>query len=332
MRLRFFSALLTSGLASQACAPVAFVGGHPSAPIVTRAHGVTAALQGAQARPREFVFDVTLSGPGKPELVRATLTHARSEIDRCAPTLEACDDLDSRFTTGTSATVRSRGERAYLIFPATGTLAALAGATHLLLDVKVGGAHQLLELDLSREQAFRASDWGIGGALRYRPPGFMTQHFGHELSGEVGVDRWFSATRLRLGYEIGFAGCRGTPSERAHCQGDDLVLPFGFGLGATHYLRLDSATTLGIGLGYEGVAVLGRFRSDADHTLRADPFLHGPRLALLLSQTPQPAPRFVPEPPKTSGSLELSLELLGRGSFEQPVLIPAVGYTYTFGF
>jgi len=332
MRFRHFSALLSGGLACQACAPAAFVGGHPSAPVVAHAHGVTAALQGAQARPGEFVFDVTLSGPGRPELVRAALTHARSEIDRCDPTQEACDDLDSRFTTGTTATVRSRDGRAHLLFPTTGTLAALADATHLLLDVKVGGEHQLLDLDLSQEHAFRASDWGIGGAVRYRPPGFITKHFGHELSGEVGVDRWFSATRLRLDYEIGFTGCRGTQSERAHCQGDDLVLPFGFGLGATHYLRLDSATTLGIGLGYEGVAVLGRFRSDSDRTLRADPFLHGPRLALLLSQTPQPAPRFVPEPPKTSGSLELSLELLGHGSFEQPVLIPALGYTYTFGF
>jgi hypothetical protein len=66
--------------------------------------------------------------------------------------------------------------------------------------------------------------------------------------------------------------------------------------------------------------------------VRADPFLHGPRLALLFTPTPEPVPRFVPEPPKSNLAFELSLELLGRGNFEQPVLLPALGYSYTFGF
>jgi hypothetical protein len=160
----------------------------------------------------------------------------------------------------------------------------------------------------------------------------LTEHFGHELSGELGVDRWFSATRLRLSYEIGFAGCRGNERERAHCQDKSVVVPFGFGLSATQFLRLGPIFTLGVGLGYEGVAVLGRFRSKSDRELRADPFLHGPRFALLLARTVPKVPRFVSEGPKSSLALELSLELLGRGSFEEPVLLPALGYSYTFGF
>jgi len=332
MRSGFFSALLTFGLAMPSCTPASFVAGHPSAPLVTQAHGVTASLNGISSRPGVFIFDVTLNAPAQAEVARAALTRESSDIDRCDARVEACDDLDARFTTGTSATVRTSGGHVFLLFPGTGTRAALAESTHLLLDVQAFGTHQLLDLDVSREHSFRGSAWGIGGALRYRPPGFMTQHFGHELSGELGVDRWFSATRLRLSYEIGLAGCRGTDTERAHCQDNGLVMPFGFGLNATHYLRLGPTTTLGVGLGYEGVAVLGRFRSETDHTVRADPFLHGPRLALLFTQTPPAVPRFVREPPKSSVGLELSLELLGRGAFEQPVLIPALGYSYSFGF
>jgi len=66
--------------------------------------------------------------------------------------------------------------------------------------------------------------------------------------------------------------------------------------------------------------------------VRADPFLKGPRQALLFTQTPESLPRFVAEPPKSNLALELSLELLGRGAFEEPVLLPALGYSYTFGF
>jgi hypothetical protein len=330
MRSPFLSSFVC-GLAAAGCAPASFVGGHPSAPIVTHARGVTASLNGVSSRAGSFIFDVTLQAPAQSRVERASLTHASSDIDRCDAKLEACDDLDARFTTGTSATVRGNGERVFLLFPTAGTLAALADETHLLLDLASGGKHQLLDLDLSREHVFRGSAWGLGGAVRYRPPGFMTQHFGHEVSGELGVDRWFSATRLRLGYEVGFASCRGTDTERAHCQGDDLVIPFAFGLNATQYLRLGAATTLGVGIGYEGVAILGRFRSQADHSVRADPFLHGPRLALLFTQTPRLVSRFAPEPPKTNLAFELSLELLGRSNFEQPVLLPALGYSYTFG-
>ena len=332
MRVAFFFALLTFGLAQAGCAPASFVGGHPRAPIVTHTRGATANLNGISSRAGVYIFDVTLSAPARAEVARATLTHESTDIDRCDAKLEACDDLDARFTTGTTAAVRSNGGHVFLLFPAAGTRAALANATHLLLDVATHGAHQLLDLDLSREQALRGSDWGIGGAVRYRPPGFMTQHFGQEVSGELGVDRWFSATRLRLDYEIGFAGCRGTETERTHCRGDDLVIPFGFGLNATQYLRLGRALTLGVGLGYEGVAILGRFRSQTDHSVRADPFLHGPRLALLFTHTPEAVPRFLAGPPKSNLALELSLELLGRGNFEEPVLLPALGYSYTFGF
>lgn len=103
----------------------------------------------------------------------------------------------------------------------------------------------------------------------------MTQHFGHEVSGELGVDRWLGATRLRLDYEI---------------------------------------------------------TKETDPGRAADSFLHGPRLSLLLARSAPKIPRFPSGPPNNTLSLELSLELLGRGAFEQPVLLPAFGYSYTFGF
>ena len=330
MNWRFCGAFL----ATFGCAPASFVGGHPSLPITASEHGIQASVDGIGAVAGSYVFALSLTPLGRARVVRAVLTHARSQLDDCDALTEACDELDARFTSGVTATVSgaSRAPRVFLRFPARGTEQALSGLTHLLLDVELDGTHRLLDLDLSKEQAFRASDWGIGGAVRYRPPGFATQHFGHELSGELGIDRWFSSTRLRADYEIGFAGCRGTESERQHCQHHDGVLPFGFGVNATQYLRLDSNVTLGVGLGYEGVAVLGRFRSSSDQKLRADPFLHGPRVALSLTRSTPHVPRFAPAPPKTSLGLELSLELLGRGAFQEPVVIPALGYTYTFGF
>ena len=314
------------------CAPASLVAGHPSRPIAAQAPGVSANLESVNARMGRYIFSVSLSAPSDARVVRATLSHPTSTLDRCDQLAEACDALDPRFTTGVTANVASNGPRVFLTFPAYGTEQALGHSTHLLLDVERAGAHRLLDLDLSREQAFRASGWGIGGAVRYRAPGLGTRHFGHELSGELGVDRWFSATRLRLSYEIGFAGCRGTPTERARCQGHDAVIPFGFGLNATQYLRLNPSVTLGLGLGYEGVAVFGRFRSSSDHKLRADPFLHGPRFALSLTRSAPRVPRFAPEAPKNSSAFELSLELLGRAGFEQPVVIPALGYSYTFAF
>ena len=318
--------------ACSGCAPASFVAGQPSLPIAANAPGVAANLEGVNAGIGHYVFRVTLSARSDARVVRATLSHGTSALDRCDVLAEACDALDPRFTTGVTANVASNGPRVFLTFPAYGTEQALGHSTHLLLDVELAGGHRLLDLDLSREQAFRATDWGIGGALRYRAPGFGTRHFGRELSGELGVDRWFSATRLRVSYEIGFAGCRGTRAERERCQAHDAVLPFGFGLTATQYLRLNPSVTFGLGLGYEGVAVLGRFRSPSDHTVRADPFLHGPRFALSLTRSAPLVPRFAPDAPKNSSGFEFSLEVLGRAGFEQPVVIPALGYSYTFAF
>lgn len=315
--------------------------------MVATSPSATAELESVTTTERWLEFEVLVDTPHA-RIARAALTHPTTERDRCDAQSTACDELDPRFSTATTALIPPRGgKRFLLLFPEFGAASALAGEPRLLLDVELDGKHQLLELDLSRERSFRLSRWGIGRGLRYRPPGLLTEHFGHEVSAELGVDRWLGTTRLRLAAELGLAGCRGAAPEGARCPKDGLLLPLGLGLHATNFLQLGSALTLGIGLGYEGVAVIGRYRPDPKQvrvfvgngtlTERTDrgpgayTFLHGPRLSLLLAPSAPKVPRFPSGPPNTQLGLELSLELLGREAFEQPVLLPAIGYSFSLG-
>jgi hypothetical protein len=98
---------------------------------------MTAKLETVAGGGTSFGFSVALTPPRRARVVRAALSHPRSEIDRCDRDTEACDELDSRFTTAATATIESSGNHFFLVFPALGTLGALSNQPRLLLDVEL---------------------------------------------------------------------------------------------------------------------------------------------------------------------------------------------------
>ncbi len=328
-------ATLLLALAS-ACIPVTLIEAHPVRPISAAAGPIAASVEWAGVYDNEIVIVVTLSGPESSRITRAALVQqGPSAAGDCPAYAELCAVSDQRFSVGTAARVLGDGPRFRLSFPRYGASRELASKPELLLEVKAPqGAAKVLELDLAREVAFRSGDWGIGGAIRFRAPGFVNAHFGRAATGELGADRWLGSTRLRLSYEIGYSGCRGAnPVEIAGCASDDGLVPLGGQFSATHYVDLGAPVTLGVGMGYGVLAILARdSAAPPDEPAPPAPLLHGPRLALLLVATPPQVPRFSLEPPKLAAGLELSLELLGHHAFEQPSLIVGAAYTFTAAF
>jgi hypothetical protein len=88
--------------------------------------------------------------------------------------------------------------------------------------------------------------------------------------------------------------------------------------------------TLGLGLGYRGVAVFGRDIAP-EPAPQADPFLHGPRLALALFRNTPQSPRFDTAIPKSTWGIELTLDILGRKAFDELSLVPGIGFIFTVG-
>jgi hypothetical protein len=299
----------------------------PERPITAVRGPVAAEVDWAGTRVDEFLVVLTLRGPEGARITRAALTQPNPAV--CPADPVRCAE---RFSLAMTARVVGGGPRFVLAFPLYGAKDELARKPELLVEVTMqSGKTELFALDLSATE-FQSGDWGIGGAIRYRPPGVINSYFGHAVTAELGADRWLGATRVRLDYEIGFTNCPGTNVvEYASCIPDEALVPAGGAVGATHYVNSDPVT-FGVGLGYGVFTMLARDDAAESDVSDSLPLLHGPRLSLLLVATPPRLPRFALEPPKTAGGLELSLELLGHHAFEEPSVVAGIAYSVTAAF
>jgi len=302
---------------------------YPTAPVRAAQGRARAELVWLLERAGAVVALVRLEAPAESTVARAVLVQPPAPHSVCPARENGCDPLDPRFTTGTVAKIDEQGSEYVLLFPRYGALHELAKEPRLLLDVKVGDQHQAVELALDPSGVqFRSGNWGLGGAIRYRPPAAIGRRVGNAVTGELGAARWLGRTRLYLGYEIGLAGCRArSASEDAQCRAEDDFGLFGSALRADYYLRLDRTITLGLGLGYVGL-----FVAEKDSSLVDPAFRHGPRLSLQLLRTPQAIRRFADEPPRLAGGPELTLELLFRDRFAGARIAPGAAWAYGVAF
>ena len=300
---------------------------YPSAPIRSAQGDADAELTWLMENDVGVLAAVRVRAAKGSKLVRAALVQPLAPHDACPSDQNGCDELDPRFTTGTTAGVHGYGPDYVLIFPRYAGLAQLAGRPRVLLDVESGGTHRAVELDLSNV-TFSGGNWGMSGAIRYRPPAVVHPRLGHAVTLSLGGERWLGRTRLHLGYEIGIAGCRAASApDEASCPKKSRTWLYGGVLDATHDFRLNQAVTLGIGLGY-GVL---RLATDESSPIESS-WRHGPRLSLQFLRTPLAVRRFADEPPKQATAPALSLELLFRDRFVAPRLVPSVAWTYGVAF
>jgi hypothetical protein len=299
----------------------------PEWPITAAQGPVAAEVDWAGTRVGDFVVVVNLRGPEGARITRAALLQPNPTV--CPADPARCAE---RLSLAMTARVSGGGSRFVLAFPLYGTKEELARKPELLLEVTTKSKESsLLVLDLSRAE-FQSGDWGIGGAVRYRPPGLINSYFGHAVTAELGADRWLGATRLRLDYEMGFTNCPGTTVvEYASCIPDETLVPAGGALSATHYVN-SGPVSFGVGAGYGVFTMLARDDAAESDLSGSPPLLHGPRLSLLTVAAPPRLPRFSLEPPKTAAGLELSLELLGHHGFEEPSVVAGIAYSMTAEF
>ncbi|MES1185062.1 MAG: hypothetical protein ABUL60_14705, partial [Myxococcales bacterium] len=223
---------------------------YPSAPIRSANADADAQLTWLMENDVGVLAAVRVRAAEGNKLVRAALVQPLAPHDACPNDQSGCDELDPRFTTGTTAAIHGHGSDYVLIFPRYAGLRELGGAPRVLLDVERGGTHRAIELDLSNV-TFSSGNWGLSGAIRYRPPDVVHPRLGHAVTLSLGGDRWLGRTRLHLGYEIGIAGCRAASApDEASCPQKSRPWLYGGVLDATHGFRLNRAVTLGIGLGY----------------------------------------------------------------------------------
>ncbi|HKY36010.1 MAG TPA: hypothetical protein VJN18_08730 [Polyangiaceae bacterium] len=317
-------ALLT--LPALACSPVTFREAYPKPLLRSKQEPVSAELHWISYGPGVVRIGIGVKGAAKARLERAALTQTGEPYGQCHPEA-ACDPLDSRFTTGTTADIQGSEPRYGLAFPFFGADRELHGSPQLLLDVATPAGHRLIELDLTRT-TFVSGNWGLGGAIRYRPPRFVARRVGHALSAELAAERWLGWTRLRLGYEIGWACCDVLARIERAQEDREVLIPVGGQLSAVHYVRLSRAFTLGIGLGYEVLVPL----PSEELPPGIPALLHGPRFTLQLARTTPRLPHFVDEPPKAAVAPELALELLFEDRFSAPRVVPSLGWAYWISF
>jgi hypothetical protein len=318
---------LLMALAAAACAPVTLREAWPTEPIRATNARTSVEVRWAGTRDGAFAMAVRVKAAAGARLERAALVQASAPYQRCSDQQAACDAVDSRFTTGTSARVVGDGPDYLLLFPSFGAQRELAENPRLLLDIAAETTHTPLELDLSRA-TFESGSWGMGGAIRYRPAGVLARRVEHMVSGELGAERWLGATRLHLGYEIGFGYCCSLPKGLVAADEDgQLLVPMGGQLSATHYARLDAKVTLGLGIGYEALWLL-----PSERPPDVPAMLHGPRLRLQLVETTPRIARFADEPPKLAAGPELAFELLFEDRFEHPRLAPSLALAYWVTF
>jgi hypothetical protein len=294
--------------------------GAPRRPIVGQKQGIRAEIVGALMHETGFRIDVRLSSQAAIPIVRATLSSEATSVCGGGRATRRISELDGTFI---------------LSFDPNDALAVLPSARTLALELDPtaeGNPPRCVTVDLgSSPILFVPGIWGLGGSVRYHPPGIAHSHYGHAVSGELGGDLWIGRTRLRLSYDFAFAGCDGTrPAQVAGCPAEDGMIPFGFGAYGTHYATKIMSYTLGLGLGYRGVAVFGRDITP-EPAPQADPFLHGPRLALALFRNTPQSPRFDTAIPKSTWGIELTLDILGRKAFDELSLVPGIGFIFTAG-
>jgi hypothetical protein len=317
--LTLVAALLFSG-----CALVTQREGHPTRPIRTARSSVSAELVSLGAYAGGVAAKVRIAPPRGAKLERAALVQPAAAYTSCPASQNACDPLDERFTTGTSAEIKGGGSEYFLIFPSYGALRDLAAEPQLLLDIVSNGKHEALQLELGRAATYRSGDWGASGAFRYRSAASLDRRLNGAFSYEGGFDRWLGRTRLHLGYELGYVGCRASSAaERASCDDHPGLFLAGAQTGATGYLRLSSTFTLGAGLSYELLWLPAARRALGLPTLR-----HGPRLSLDLLLTPADIRRFEAEPPRLVAGPQLAMELLFRDRFTAPRVVPSIAWVY----
>jgi hypothetical protein len=315
---------LLAALVSAGCGLLTQNEARPTIPIRTVRSAVSVELVSLGAYLGGVAARVRVDAPAGAKLQRAALVQPAAAYNSCPASQNACDPLDERFTTGTSAQVIGEGPEYVLVFPSYGALRDLAANPQLLLDVVSGGSHEALQLELGRAATYRSGDWGVSGAFRYRLPAVMDRRLDDTFSYEGGFDRWLGRTRLHLGYELGYVGCRSrTAAEQASCDEHPGLFVLGASSGATSYLRLSSELTLGVGLGYELL-----WFPAARRALDLPMLRHGPRLSLDLLQTPRHIRRFEAGPPKLAVGPELALELLFRDRFRAPRVVPSIAWVY----